>query len=95
MEEASKTQVVPLTPAKRRKCAEVCMELLTIEAVRYFTDRDNGPAAAAALEAVGFRVGRLLAERWAAIAHVRPLGCRVGAASLLCPGRARSRRDHR
>jgi hypothetical protein len=44
------------------------MELMSIEAVRYFTERDNGPAAAAALEAVGFRVGRLLAERWAAIA---------------------------
>jgi hypothetical protein len=77
MEEASKLQVVPLTPSKRRKCAEVCMELLTIEAVRYFTDRDNGPAAAAALEAVGFRVGRLLAERWAAIACGR-VGGRVG-----------------
>jgi hypothetical protein len=63
MEESGRPPIQPLVPVKRRKCAEVCMELLTIEAVRYFTDRDNGPAAAAALEAVGVRVGRLLAER--------------------------------
>lgn len=39
------------------------MELTCIEAVRLFTERQSGPAAAAALEAVGFRVGRQLAER--------------------------------
>jgi hypothetical protein len=48
---------------QRRRCAEVCNELLTIEAVALFTQRQHGPAAPAALEAIGFRVGRQLAER--------------------------------
>ena len=48
---------------QRRRCAEVCNELLNIEAVSFFTQRQYGPAAPAALEAVGFRVGRQLAER--------------------------------
>jgi hypothetical protein len=48
---------------QRRRCAEVCNELLTLEAVASFTSRQYGPAAPAALEAVGFRVGRQLAER--------------------------------
>lgn len=45
------------------KCAEVCLDLLTAEAVRLFSDKQYGPAAGAALQAVGFRVGRQLAER--------------------------------
>lgn len=51
-------------PQKKRRCAEVCVELLTIEAVRMFSERENGPPAAATLEAIGFRVGRQLAERY-------------------------------
>lgn len=47
------------------KCAEVCLDLLTAEAVRFFSDKQYGPAAGAALQAVGFRVGRQLAERYA------------------------------
>lgn len=50
----------------RRRCAEVCLELMCIESVRFFNERQSGPAAAAALEAVGFRVGRQLAERYEA-----------------------------
>lgn len=46
------------------KCAEVCLDLLTSEAVRFFSEKQYGPAAGAALQAVGFRVGRQLAERW-------------------------------
>ena len=48
---------------KRRKCAEVCFELLALEALRNFSAQSTGPTAAAAMEAVGFRVGRQLAER--------------------------------
>eukprot|EP00878_Enallax_costatus_P019702 GHUV01020794.1.p1 GENE.GHUV01020794.1~~GHUV01020794.1.p1 ORF type:complete len:152 (+),score=28.69 GHUV01020794.1:238-693(+) len=58
-----------------RKCAEVCLELLTTEAVKLFSEKQYGPAAPAALQAVGFRVGRQLAER-----YVRVTGqvCAVG-----------------
>jgi hypothetical protein len=52
------------------KCAEVCLDLLTSEAVRFFSDKQYGPAAGAALQAVGFRVGRQLAERWDLAPHV-------------------------
>ncbi|GLI71679.1 hypothetical protein VaNZ11_016961 [Volvox africanus] len=47
-----------------RRCAEVCLELLCVESVRLFHEKQSGPAAAAALEAVGFRVGQQLAERY-------------------------------
>lgn len=47
-----------------RKCAEVCLELLFTEAVKLFQDKQCGPAAPAALQAVGFRVGRQLADRY-------------------------------
>lgn len=65
---AQQQQMAPLQQQQpqqrqRRRCAEVCNELLTIEAVSFFTQRQYGPAAPAALEAVGFRVGRQLAER--------------------------------
>jgi hypothetical protein len=50
-------------PRQRRRCAEVCNDLLVAEAASLFTQRQYGPAAPAALEAVGFRVGRQLAER--------------------------------
>lgn len=39
------------------------MELLSIEAVQLFSNRLNGPAAPETLEAIGFRVGRQLAEK--------------------------------
>ncbi|GFR45946.1 hypothetical protein Agub_g7412 [Astrephomene gubernaculifera] len=54
--------VVAKKPARR--CAEVCLELLCVESVRIFHEKQSGPAAAAALEAVGFRVGQQLAERY-------------------------------
>uniref|UniRef100_A0A383WPL0 Trafficking protein particle complex subunit 6B n=1 Tax=Tetradesmus obliquus TaxID=3088 RepID=A0A383WPL0_TETOB len=51
-------------PARPRKCAEVCMDLLFTEAVQFFSEQHYGPAAGAALQAVGVRVGRQLAERY-------------------------------
>lgn len=53
------------------KCAEVCLDLLTSEAVRFFSEKQYGPAAGAALQAVGFRVGRQLAERLVCVVSVR------------------------
>eukprot|EP00877_Chromochloris_zofingiensis_P013904 jgi/Chrzof1/8768/Cz03g23230.t1 len=53
-----------LSQPKKRRCAEVCVELLATEAVKHFNERQYGPAAPAALEAIGFRVGRQLAERY-------------------------------
>lgn len=47
-----------------KRCAEVCLELLCAESVRFFTEQQGGPAAAAALEAIGFRLGQQLAERY-------------------------------
>jgi hypothetical protein len=41
------------------------MELLATEVVQFFSEQQYGPAAAAALQAVGVRVGRQLAERCA------------------------------
>ena len=41
----------------------MCLELLCAESVRLFHAKQSGPAAAAALEAVGYRVGQQLAER--------------------------------
>jgi hypothetical protein len=40
------------------------MDLLATEAVQFFNEKQYGPAAAAALQAVGVRVGRQLAERY-------------------------------
>lgn len=57
------TQVQQQQQRPPPKCAEVCLDLLTAEAVRFFSDKQYGPAAGAALQAVGFRVGRQLAER--------------------------------
>jgi hypothetical protein len=37
--------------------------MLANEAVRFFSDQEYGPAASSSLEAIGFRVGRQLAER--------------------------------
>lgn len=42
----------------------MCLDLLLMESVRLFHEKQSGPAAAAALEAVGFRVGQQLAERY-------------------------------
>jgi len=52
------------------RCAEVCMDLLSMETTRFFSkgsrgQGDGGPPAAAALEAMGIRVGKQLAERCA------------------------------
>lgn len=52
-----------LQPRPQRRCAEVCLELLLAEAVQQFSEQRYGPAGSAALQAVGFRVGRQLAER--------------------------------
>lgn len=48
---------------RKRRCAEVCLELLLLETVRTVTDRMSGPAVGVTLEAIGFRVGAQLAER--------------------------------
>jgi len=63
-QQAAFQQQLPQPQRQRRRCAEVCNELLGIEAVGLFTRRQCGPAAPAALEAIGFRVGRQLAERY-------------------------------
>jgi len=47
----------------KRRCAEFCVDLLNTEAVKFFSERQYGPAAPAALEAIGYRLGRQLAER--------------------------------
>lgn len=60
--QSQQQQTQPTRPTP--KCAEVCLDLLTTEAVRFFSDKQYGPAAGAALQAVGFRVGRQLAERY-------------------------------
>ena len=48
---------------RKKVCAEVCVELLLIETVRLFYERQSGPAPSAALEAVGYRIGVQLVER--------------------------------
>mmetsp|Transcript_12857 Transcript_12857/g.30512 ORF Transcript_12857/g.30512 Transcript_12857/m.30512 type:complete len:164 (+) Transcript_12857:86-577(+) len=45
-----------------RQCAESCLDLLILEVIRSYNNSGRPPAAAA-LEAVGFRVGRQLIER--------------------------------
>jgi hypothetical protein len=47
----------------KKRCADVCMELLLLESVHHYKDRGT-PAASAALEAIGMRVGKQLAERY-------------------------------
>jgi hypothetical protein len=51
--------------AKKRQCAEACLEFLAIETVRHYSAQPYGPPAAGAVEAIGFRVGRQLVERQA------------------------------
>eukprot|EP00803_Ostreobium_quekettii_P006921 evm.model.scf_318.6 EVM.evm.TU.scf_318.6 scf_318:28602-32904(+) len=51
-------------PSKGRTCAEASLELLLIETVRRYSVEKLGPPAASTLEAIGFRVGRQLAERY-------------------------------
>lgn len=48
---------------KSKECAEVCLELLSMEMARSCRQRSAGPPASAALEAIGVRVGRQLIER--------------------------------
>ncbi|CAK0780027.1 hypothetical protein CVIRNUC_004917 [Coccomyxa viridis] len=50
---------------KGRHCSESCMELLALEMVHHYQSQTRLPAAAA-IEAIGFRVGRQLAERYTA-----------------------------
>jgi hypothetical protein len=52
-----------LASKARSKCAEVCMDLFTLETVRFMSEQQTGPAAASALQAIGIRVGERLAER--------------------------------
>ena len=49
---------------KGRQCSESCLEYILAEATRHYRDTPNGPPPAVAVEAVGFRVGRQLAERY-------------------------------
>lgn len=51
-------------PSKGRKCAEATLDLLLIEIVRRYSVDISGPPAVAALEGIGLRVGRQLAERY-------------------------------
>ncbi|KAK9833720.1 hypothetical protein WJX74_003673 [Apatococcus lobatus] len=46
----------------RRTCAETCLELLSLQIVHYYAGQNQAPLAAST-EAIGFRVGRQLAER--------------------------------
>ncbi|PSC68076.1 Trafficking particle complex subunit 6B [Micractinium conductrix] len=57
----------PVMPARGagRECAESCMDYLTLELVHHYRDAQQGPSLQAALDAVGERVGRQLAERYA------------------------------
>ena len=61
---------------RKGRCAEVCMDLLAMETARFFSGAGRqggsggplakgygGPPTAAALEAMGIRVGKQLAER--------------------------------
>mmetsp|Transcript_10630 Transcript_10630/g.12404 ORF Transcript_10630/g.12404 Transcript_10630/m.12404 type:complete len:164 (-) Transcript_10630:334-825(-) len=50
-------------PAKR-EVAETCFELLNIEMVRLYHEKDDTSTARAALESIGFQVGHQLAERY-------------------------------
>ena len=52
-----------LSGTRKRKCAEVCLDVLNIEAVKLFSERKIGIPVASSLECIGFRVGRQLAER--------------------------------
>lgn len=49
---------------KGRQCSESCLEYLLAEAARHYHATTNGPPPAAAIEAIGFRVGRQLVERY-------------------------------
>lgn len=48
---------------RKRECAESCLDFLVIEAVDLYRRAQSGPPASTALDAIGFRVGRQLAER--------------------------------
>lgn len=50
-------------PGKGRRCSETCLDLLAIQLVRYYHQQNLAPAAAS-IEAIGFRVGRQLVERY-------------------------------
>lgn len=49
--------------AKGRRCSETCLDLLAIQLVLYYQKQSLAPAAAS-IEAIGFRVGRQLVERY-------------------------------
>lgn len=48
-----------------RECAESCIDYLAGELVRYYRAQQQGPPLHAAVDAIGFRVGRQLVERYA------------------------------
>lgn len=50
---------------KGRKCAETCLDLLNIELVNYYSEQKITPPQAA-IDAIGFRVGRQLVDRYTA-----------------------------
>ncbi|KAK9790584.1 hypothetical protein WJX73_006582 [Symbiochloris irregularis] len=51
--------------AKSRQCSESCLELFAIELVNHYTQQTQ-TSTAASIDAIGFRVGRQLAERYTA-----------------------------
>ncbi|GAB4817168.1 hypothetical protein N2152v2_004214 [Parachlorella kessleri] len=48
-----------------RECSESCMDYLLLELVHHYRTQEYGPPLAAAVEAIGLRVGRQLIERYA------------------------------
>lgn len=59
------TDSLPSTSARSKECAESCLDFLYIELINTYRRQQSGPATAAAVDAIGFRVGRQLAERCA------------------------------
>ncbi|KAL4448212.1 hypothetical protein ABPG75_005431 [Micractinium tetrahymenae] len=49
---------------KGRECSESCLDFLTLQLVQHYRSQLQGPSQQAALDAVGERVGRQLAERY-------------------------------
>lgn len=66
-------QQLPLAPSGRRRAnvSDACVDLLVLETVSFFSLKDGGVDATQALDAVGARVGRQLAERCDAAAGRR------------------------
>ena len=60
---ATTPRPAPRTP-RDKQCAESSLEYLLIALVQHYQSQQDGPAPAAALDAVGARLGRTLAERF-------------------------------